>query len=70
MNNQKELVIILSEAENELVTATNTIMQKYGLPCYLFEPIMDKVHRQLIEGKTNELLAARARAQAGEEAEK
>lgn len=67
MNNQKELVIILSEAENELVTATNTIMQKHGLPCYLFEPIMDKIHRQLIEGKANELLAARARAQAGED---
>lgn len=67
---QKELVITLAEAEQELVEAVNGILQKHGLPCYLFEPILDKVHRQVTEAKANELLAARARAQAGEEAEK
>lgn len=67
---QKELVITLAEAEQELVEAVNGILQKHGLPCYLFEPILDKVHRQVAEAKANELLAARARAQAGEEAEK
>lgn len=60
--NEKELVITLAEAEQETVDAINGIMQKHGLPCYLFEPIVDKLHRQLIEGKSTELSQARARA--------
>lgn len=62
MSNEKELVITLAEAEQEAVDAMNSIMQKHGLPCYLFESIVDKLHRQLIEGKAGELAAARARA--------
>lgn len=61
MANSKELVITMSEAEQETVAAMNTIMQKHGLPCFLFEPIVDKIHRQLIDGKTSELEAAKAR---------
>lgn len=69
MGNEKELVIILSEAEQEAVAALNGIMQKHGLPCYLYEPIIDKIHRQVIEGRASELQAAKARAQAKEETE-
>ena len=61
MQNEKELVIRVAEAEQETVAAVNSIMQKHGLPCFLFEPIVDKIHRQLIDGKTNELMAARAK---------
>lgn len=68
MNNDKELVIVLAEAEQEMVAAVNGIMQKHGLPCYLFEPIMDKIHRQLIDGKTAELAAAKTRCAENEEA--
>lgn len=67
MDNKKELVVILAEAEQEAVAAVNGIMQKHGLPCYLIEPIVDKIHRQLIDGKANELLAARARGKTGED---
>lgn len=66
MQNEKELVIRVAEAEQETVAAVNSIMQKHGLPCFLFEPIVDKIHRQLIDGKTSELVAAKARASAGE----
>lgn len=61
MQNEKELVIRVAEAEQETVAAVNSIMQKHGLPCFLFEPIVDKIHRQLIDGKTSELVAAKAR---------
>lgn len=59
---EKELCITLAEAEQEAVDAVNSIMQKHGLPCYLFESIVDKIHRQLIEGKNAELAAAKARS--------
>lgn len=68
MANDKELVIALEEAEQEAVAAVNCIMQKHGLPCYLFEPIMDKIHRQLIDGKTAELAAAKTRCAEKKEA--
>ena len=52
---EKALVIVLSEAEQEMTEAVNAIMQKHGLPCYLMEPIAYKIHRKLYEGKANEL---------------
>ena len=61
MKDGKELVIALAEAEQAAVSAVNRIMQEYGLPCYLMEPIVDKLHRQLSEGKNQELTAARGR---------
>lgn len=69
MANKKELCITLEEAEQELVEAVNGILQKHGLPCYLMEPILDKVHRQLIAGKNTELAEAKARYAAPEEGE-
>ena len=67
MANEKELVIRMSEAEQETVAAVNSIMERHGLPCFLFEPILDKIHRQLIDGKTAELVQAKARSGAEEE---
>ena len=64
MANEKELVIRMADAEQETVAAVNSIMEKHGLPCFLFEPILDKIHRQLIEGKTAELVQAKARSHA------
>lgn len=61
MANEKDLVIRMAEAEADTVAALNTIMQKHGLPCYLYEPIVDKLHRQLIDGKTAELAQAKAK---------
>lgn len=59
---KKALVIVLSEAEQEMTEAVNAIMQKHGLPCYLMEPIAYKIHRQLCDGKVNELTSAKGSA--------
>ena len=56
---EKALVIALDEAEKEAVEAIQNIMDKHGLPCYLMENIVYKIHRQLTDGKANELAAAR-----------
>lgn len=55
---QKPLILALKEAEAELINAVNGVMGKYSLPCYLAEFLVDKIHRQLIEGKRNEIAAA------------
>lgn len=68
MANKKELVIRMADAEQDTVAAVNSIMERHDLPCFLFEPILDKVHRQLIDGKTAELVQAKARSHAKEEA--
>lgn len=65
MQNQKSLVIRMAEAEQELAEEMNTIMQRHQLPCFLLEPIVDKLHRQLTEGKGREL--AQAQDVAGKE---
>ena len=62
MTNKKELVIRMADAEQETVAAVNSIMVNHNLPCFLFEPILDKIHRQLIDGKTAELAQAQARS--------
>lgn len=61
MDNKKELVIALADAEQAAVSAVNAIMQENGLPCYLIEPIIDKIHRQLIDGKNKEIAEAKER---------
>lgn len=58
----KELVIVMDEAERELRACVNAIMRKHGLPCFLFETIFAGVHRELIDGKAGELSAARVNA--------
>ena len=56
---EKELVVRMAEAEQELVTAVNDILRRHSLPCFLMEPIMAKIHRQLIDGKAAELEQAK-----------
>lgn len=55
----KELIIVLADAEMETVDAINAIMERNGLPCYLMEPIIDRIHRQLLDGKAKELAEAK-----------
>lgn len=54
----KPLIIALTEAEKETTDAVNSIMQKHGIPCFLMESIIYKIHRQLEDGKAAELKAA------------
>lgn len=68
---EKELVIVMDDAEKELRAATKLLMRKHGLPCYLFERIFATVHRELSEAAASELAVARANAAAkAAEAEK
>ena len=61
MKNNKELIIAMLDAEQQMVEAVNVIMQNNGLPCFLMETIVDRVHRQLLDGKAAEIQAAKAR---------
>lgn len=51
--------LALDNAEKQLVAAVNAIIKEYNLPCYLLEPIFDKVHRVIRDGKERELADAR-----------
>lgn len=62
MNEEKELVVALADAEHETVSAINAIMQKNGLPCYLMEMILGKIYQQLKDAKASELAEAIERA--------
>lgn len=62
METETELVIRMAQAEQDIVAAVNSVMADHNLPCFLFEPILDKVHRQLIDGKTAELAQAQNHA--------
>ena len=64
---EKALAIALSEAEREAVEAVNTIMQKHCLPCFLFEPIIYKIYRQVADGKAVELDTVKNRSDVKEE---
>ncbi len=66
---EKHLALVLEEAEAEAAAALNSILQKHGLPCYLFEPILDKLHRQIIDGKVAEIAAAKAETEGSYESD-
>ena len=61
---EKELVIVMDDAEKELRAVTKALMRKHGLPCYLFERIFATVHRELTDGAAAELAMARVNAEA------
>lgn len=60
----KPLVLEIDEAEKETVAAVNDIMAKHNLPCAFFEPIIAGIHRQLVDGKKNEVANATAQYEA------
>jgi hypothetical protein len=64
MENKRDLILRMCEAEQDLVDAVNTIIQKHSLPCFLVEPMVDKIHAQLKEGKQAELAQAREKERA------
>lgn len=57
---QKPLILEINEAEQETLSAVNEIMKKHNLPCSLYEPIISGIHRQLVDGKKNEIQMASA----------
>lgn len=59
MEQSRNLALVLHEAEQEMTEAVAAIMQRHGLPCYLMEPMVDKLHRRISDGKTAEIAAAK-----------
>lgn len=58
---QIELCLLAEAAEQELNTAVQQIAQKYNLPCWVMEPMVSKLHRALLDGKAQEVAAAKQR---------
>ncbi|MBQ7780365.1 MAG: hypothetical protein IJ404_07715 [Clostridia bacterium] len=55
----KPLILITEEARDETFAMVNSILDKYKLPCALYEPIFAEAHHQLLEGKRKELESAK-----------
>lgn len=45
--NNKPLVLRLREAKENLVAAVNAAIKELDLPCYLLEPIISEVYKQV-----------------------
>lgn len=67
MENSRELVLRMADGEQALISAVNSIMHSYSLPCFLVEHMVDRIHRQLIDGKAGEVAAAKDRESKKEE---
>lgn len=52
------ICIAVDRAEKQLVAALNAVVEEYGLPCCLLEPIVGKLYRAVQDGKQRELAAA------------
>ena len=48
------LIIRLREAEQQIISCVNAVIREQNLPCYLVEPIIEKVYRQTVEAAHNE----------------
>ena len=62
----KPLILAMQEAESGIVNSVNSALQA-GIPCYLLEKIIDKIHGQIKDGAARELTAAIAQANADEQ---
>ncbi len=65
---QIELCLLAEAAEQELNAAVQEIARKYNLPCWVLESMVAKLHRALLDGKAQEVAAARQRLAAEEKA--
>ena len=61
MENNRDLILRITEAEQELVDSVNAVIQKHNLPCFLVEPMVGRIHAQLQQGKQMELTQAKER---------
>lgn len=61
MGNNRDLILRMTEAEQELVDSVNAVIQKHSLPCFLVEPMVGRIYAQLQQGKQLELVQAKER---------
>lgn len=51
----RPLALEINDATNELVESVEKIAAKYGLPCYIMEPLVSIILYRLQNGKITEL---------------
>ncbi len=51
----KPLILEIEEAKHETSVAINDILQRHGLPCYLYEGIIEDIHKQISAAARNEI---------------
>ena len=66
----KPLILRLKEADEEVAAALMEIGNRHELPYFLFEPIIDKVHKQIIAGVNKEYEQALAQQALAEQEKK
>lgn len=69
-NVNKPLILEIEEAKAETNTAINDILKKHNLPCYLYEPIIEDIHRQISSIAQNEVATIKANYKSEVEASK
>lgn len=52
---QKPLILEIEEAKQETLSMVNEIMKRHGLPCYIYQNIIEDIHRQVTAGARNEI---------------
>ena len=57
---QKNIILEMEEAKQELVQCVNDVLQKHGLNCYLIEPMFAELYAQVKTSAQRELEQARA----------
>lgn len=62
-NKTKPLILAMQETESSIVNSVNAALRD-GVPCYLLEKILDKIHGQIKDGAARELSAAMSQAKA------
>ena len=58
--NQKHLILRIEDVERELVSTVNNLVRDNDLPFYFLEPIIDRIHKQIIDERNRELEILRA----------
>lgn len=52
---EKPFILEIEEAQQETIAMVNKIMAEHNIPCYFYEPIIDKIHQSLIQAKQQEI---------------
>lgn len=63
----KALILRIEEAKASIVNAVNEAIKDQELPCYLVEPIVADIHRQISAGATKEYEQAKQAAELAEQ---
>lgn len=67
---QRNLILEIEETKQELVYVVNKALKDKNLPCYLIEPILKDIYKEIYTSSQQELLTLVKQEQAQTEKEK